>query len=165
MEEGSSLRPTEGREPASIVPANALCRTIAGIYDRLSPICVGGYAQAYKALDRSYASYLLVYGRVLDLGCGTGANLERVLNLRMPFGSHLGVDQSGVMLAKARAKFAHLPEAGFHQLDLQKDRLPEGPLELMVSTWVFEHLSEACSVVTKAMQRLAPAGLLLLQIR
>lgn len=137
------MRPTEGREPASIIPVNALYRAIAGIYERLSPICVGGYAQACKALDRSYASYLLAYGRVLDLGCGTGANLERVLNLRMPFGSYLGADQSWAMLAKVRAKFAHLPRAGFHQLDLQKDRLPEGPLALMVSTWVFEHLSGA----------------------
>lgn len=66
------------------------------------------------------------------------------------------------MLARARAKFGHLEKIHFKQMDLSMDPLPEGPFDLIVSTWVFEHLSDPASMVEKAWQRLVPGGYLVL---
>jgi SAM-dependent methyltransferase len=43
-------------------------------------------------------------------------------------------------------------------MDLLADPLPEGPFDLIVSTWAFEHLSEPEAVVAKAWARLRPGG-------
>ncbi len=66
------------------------------------------------------------------------------------------------MLARARLKFAQLPNIEFRQLDLLADPLPEGPFDLVVSTNAFEHLPNAQGVVEKAVGRLRPGGAALL---
>jgi SAM-dependent methyltransferase len=68
-----------------------------------------------------------------SLGCGTAANLERLIALDLPFESYTGVDLSEAMVNRARAKFAHLPNVHFQQLDLLTDPLPMGPFDLVVS--------------------------------
>jgi len=67
---------------------------------------------AYVALDRAFLTRLPAGGRVLDLGGGTGANLERLRALQVWFGSYEGVDLSPGMLAQARAKFKDVATAG-----------------------------------------------------
>ena len=157
------------------VGVRSLYRIVARFYDRIAPVWTDwGYRQAYVALDRAYADYLPDGGHILDLGCGTGANLERLLSLDLPFerltdpagstgragsfGSYTGVDLSEDMLAHARAKFESLPNVRFEQLDLAVEPLPEGPFDLIVSTWAFEHLAEPTRVATKAWERLRPGG-------
>ena len=116
------------------------------------------YADLHRAFDEALGTHLPATGRVLDLGCGTGANLERLLALDLPFGSYLGVDLSEHMLARARARFGTLPNAAFQQLNLLADPLPEGPFDLVVSTWVFSHLPDPERVLEKALGRLQPGG-------
>lgn len=141
------------------VRVRTLYRAIAGFYDTIAPVWTEwGYPEAYDALDRTYADCLPEGGHVLDLGCGTGANLERLIDLDLPFGSYTGVDLSEHMLARARAKFGSLPNVRFEQTDLEVDPLPDRRFDLIVSTWVFEHLSEPTQVATKAWDRLRPGG-------
>jgi SAM-dependent methyltransferase len=111
-----------------------------------------------RTFDETLARYLRPGGRVLDLGCGTGANLERLLALNLPFGAYVGVDQSEAMLSRARAKLGDVERASFQQLDLISDPLPEGPFDLVVSSWVFSHLPDTRLAVEKAMDRLGDEG-------
>ncbi len=116
------------------------------------------FGKGYLALDRAIEAHLPPDGHILDLGCGTGLNVARLLALELPFRSYIGVDFSEDMLAKAGAKFEHLENIRFKQLDLSREILPEGPFDLIVSTWVFEHLADPSDVVEKAWQRLVPGG-------
>jgi SAM-dependent methyltransferase len=141
-----------------VAQVQALYRTVAGIYDRISPIWVRGYRAAYRAQEQALASYLPTGGRVLDLGCGTGANLGILHRLGLQFGSYLGVDQSTAMLRRAREKYGEIPSVRFRELDLQTDSLPDGPFELTVSSWVLEHLADPAQVVHAAREALADEG-------
>lgn len=137
----------------------ALYRAVASLYDTAVPFWRDWlYPDAYRDLDQALITHLPPEGHVLDLGCGTGANLERLLALGLPFAAYTGVDLSPDMLAQARARFDHVANADFQQLDLLADPLPEGPFDLIVSTWAFEHLPDPEAVVTKAWTRLRPGG-------
>jgi SAM-dependent methyltransferase len=46
----------------------------------------------------------------------------------------------------------------FQQVDLVADALPAGPFDLILSTWVFEHLQNPAEVVRKAWGVLRPGG-------
>jgi SAM-dependent methyltransferase len=50
----------------------------------------------------------------------------------------------------------------FRQLNLITAPLPEGPFDLILSTWVFEHLHDPSLVAQKAWERLAPGGHMIL---
>jgi SAM-dependent methyltransferase len=120
------------------------------------------HPEAFATFDEALRDRLPEGGRVLDLGCGTGPNLARLLSLSLPYGTYTGVDLSPDMLGRARAKFGQLPNVEFRQLDLLADPLPEGPFDLVVSTNVFEHLPDAKGVAGKAVARLRPGGTALL---
>jgi SAM-dependent methyltransferase len=116
------------------------------------------YRDAHRQFDRAMAQSLPADGRVLDLGAGTGANLGRLLALGLPFASYTGVDLTGEMLEQARQKYGHLPNVHFRQLDLMSDALPEGPYNLIVSTWALEHMPDPVHVVEKAWGELQTGG-------
>lgn len=101
-------------------------------------------------------------GSVLDLGCGTGVNLERLLALDLPYGAYVGVDVSEEMLSQARTKFVDAPRAHFEQIDVTQDPLPEEQFDLITSTWVFEHFHDPAVAVDKAWMHLHPGGYMLL---
>lgn len=147
----------------SPVGVQSLYHIAAGVYDAIAPVWVDrGHGEAYLALDQALSASLPTGGHVLDLGCGTGANLERLRRLGLPFGSYTGVDQSDDILARARMKFGQVANARFHRLDLMTDSLPGGPFDLIVSTWVFEHLPEPGRAVEKAWQGMRPGGYMVL---
>lgn len=153
------------RAPVSV---RSLYRVASRYYDRVTPIWRDWLFQdAYAALDKALSSYVQPSASILDLGCGTGANLERLINLGLPFGSYTGVDLSKDMLAVANEKFGRMPNARCYQLDLMTDPLPEGNFDLIVSTWVFEHIPDPLKVVNKAWERLGSGGhiVLLFEIR
>jgi SAM-dependent methyltransferase len=120
------------------------------------------YPQAHAAFDRELAKALPKDGDVLDLGCGVGANIARISALRLPFRSYTGVDLTDAMLRRAVQRYGELPQVRFKQLDLTSDPLPEGPYDLIISTWVFEHLPDPIRVAEKAWERLKPGGRILL---
>jgi SAM-dependent methyltransferase len=145
-----------GRSPLQY---DCFYRAIAGSYDTVLDVWYDRlYPDADETLRTTLATHLPHGGRVLDLGCGTGANLERLVALDVPFASYIGVDQSAAMLRQARAKFAAQDRVAFRQADLVTDTLPAGPFDLIVSTWVFEHLQDPAQVVRKAWEVLRPGG-------
>ncbi len=120
------------------------------------------YPQAHQAFDRRLTNSLPGNGKVLDLGSGVGANLSRLLALRLPFGSYTGVDLTDAMLERARQRYGSISNVRFQQLDLLRDPLPDGPYDLIVSTWVFEHLSDPALAANKAWEQLRPGGRMVL---
>lgn len=140
-------------EPASLYGA------IAPVYDGLAPIWRDWlYRDAAEALDTAIVEALPPGAAILDLGCGTGAVLERLLALGARVGSYTGVDLSPAMLARARAKLGGVAGARFEQLDLRAGPLPAGPFDLVVSAWALEHLPDPGAVVAAARARLRPSG-------
>ncbi|HZD60347.1 MAG TPA: class I SAM-dependent methyltransferase [Anaerolineae bacterium] len=141
------------------VELRSLYRVASRSYDAAAPIWRDWlFRDAYVALDKALSTYVRPGTSVLDLGCGTGANLERLLCRGLSFGLYTGVDLSEDMLAVANKKFGHVPNTRYYQLDLLTDPLPEGNFDLIVSTWVFEHLPNPLKVVNKAWERLQPEG-------
>lgn len=75
--------------------------------------------------------------RVLELGVGTGETTKRVL-ARHPEATVVGIDESAVMLAKAREELpAERVELRAGRLE---DALPGGPFDLVVSALTVHHL-------------------------
>jgi SAM-dependent methyltransferase len=144
-----------------------LYRTVAGAYakdetawrDRL-------YPEAHATFDRLMRQLLPPDGDVLDLGCGTAPSLTRLRALSAPFGTYTGVDISADMLRHAWVKARAGRNIYFEQLDLETAPLPEGPFDLIISTWTLEHLKYPTALVQKAYQHLRPGAhmLLLFQI-
>jgi len=141
------------------VEVRPLYRVFSRVYDAVAFLWRDWlYSDAQRALEQAFATYLPAGGRVLDLGCGTGLNLERMLAAGLPLGFYVGVDLSEAMLHQARARFGNEARAQFHGLNLLTDPLLEGPFDLIISTWVFEHLPDPQQVVAKAWERLRPDG-------
>jgi len=141
----------------------SLYRAVAPIYDRLSPLWRDWlYRAPLGAFDAATVAALPAGGDVLDLGCGTGAVLERLLALDAPFGTYTGFDVSPAMLARARAKLGHVPGTRFESLDLRVEPPSDGPFDLVVSAWALEHLPEPGTLVAAARARLRPGGRLVL---
>lgn len=145
------------------IPVRSLYQSLAGGYAAIDPGWREWfYPQAHQAFDQALVDSLPTGGMVLDLGSGIGANMSRLIQLKLHFGSYLGVDLTPAMLQQAGARYGHLPNVAFQQIDLLQDALPEGPFDLIVSTWVFEHLPDPVFVAEKAWERLKPGGAMVL---
>lgn len=120
-----------------------------------------GIREAESALDQALAAHIRPGARILDLGCGTGQNIDRLLRLDLPFEAYLGVDQSDHMMATAARKHEGRSDVTFQRMRLDLDELPAGPFDVIVSSWVFSHLANPERLVDKAVRRLKPGGVLL----
>lgn len=96
---------------------------------------------------------------VVDLGCGTGANLAMLVRSVGPTGQVVGIDLSAEMLAKAREKVAR---NGWENVelrcgDLRTADLP-GALDGAVATFALEMLPDHAEVVARVAERLRPGA-------
>jgi SAM-dependent methyltransferase len=100
--------------------------------------------------------------RVLDAGCGTGANL-RYLAERLDPAYLGGFDASPKAVALARAK---VPTADLWVSDICGPRLPDEPLDLVLSSDVLciPGAEAALAGLQRIADRLAPGGLLILNL-
>jgi ubiquinone/menaquinone biosynthesis C-methylase UbiE len=113
-------------------------------------------------LHSLFRRYVTPESRVLDLGCGTGANLDRLLRLGLPFGHYTGVDFSPNMLALARKRFGDLPGVTFLEGDVTALEDTGERYDVIVGTWLLDHLSEPAAFVNGIQSFLAADGHLLL---
>jgi len=127
-------------------------RLLAPHYDALRPLWAShrlGGAESH--LEREVLPrYLSPGGLVLDLGCGTGANLERLLRLGIPFGYYLGVDLSPAMIYRAQRKFSSLSGVGWCLGDVQQLPLAGDSFDFALSTWALEHVPRVNLAVADA---------------
>lgn len=118
-------------------------------------------ARAEKKFIELMCQYIEEGADILDVGVGTGLNIERVLNLGIDFNSYEGIDLSPEMLAAAREKFGHMGNVELHQGDIMHMELTK-EYDTIISTLVFSHLSKQDEVVKKLLSALKPGKVLLL---
>lgn len=135
-------------------------RLFAPWFDRLRPLWAGGIlGEAERFLERKILpQYCPPGAAVLDLGCGTGANLDRLLRSGIPFRRYAGIDISPAMLGQARKKFATLVNAEFYIGDIEKLSFDDDSFDFVLSTWAFEHLSRVEPAVADALRVLKQSG-------
>jgi len=104
------------------------------------------------------ARFLFPQARILDLGCGTGANLERLLRLKLPFAEYVGMDLTEEMLEIARRKADGLTNVKFFQGDIHNLPFAEEEFDLVISTWAFEHLAQPERAAREALRVLKRGG-------
>jgi len=100
-------------------------------------------------------------GTVIDLGTGTGVNLQRLANAVGEGGKVIGVDLSPGMLARARAKTENLPQVELVECDLREFDFPSGA-DGIISTFALEFVPQYAEVLARAAASMAPGGALAL---
>ncbi|PIN79636.1 hypothetical protein COV16_03175 [Candidatus Woesearchaeota archaeon CG10_big_fil_rev_8_21_14_0_10_34_8] len=110
-----------------------------------------------KELNRN----IKLNSKIVELGCGTGINIERMLSLGKPFSSYIGVDFSKDMQEIARHKYGKEKNVKFIYGDLKKVKIPT-KYDLVISTWVMSHLEKPSLVIKRFYKNLKPEGTMLL---
>ncbi len=95
---------------------------------------------------------------ILDLGCGTALNLQKIKSLNLKFKRYLGLDFSPDMLEIARQKFMDIPNVEFREKDITKLYNLKGKFDVIICTWVLSHLQSPSDVVNKAQKMLKKDG-------
>jgi SAM-dependent methyltransferase len=101
-----------------------------------------------------------INGRVLDIGCGTGTFLEKLLQARPEIEAY-GVDTSEAMLAEARKKLG-----GRASLQIQStDRLPEFSrlFDMIISANVLHYIENPADWLVQIRGLLKTGGFLILE--
>lgn len=95
--------------------------------------------------------------RVLDAGCGTGAQTARILE-RVPRGHVIALDASGAMLEVARRELARFgARVSFVQATLAVDPLPPG-LDVVFSNATFHWVPDHAALFRDLHAALVPGG-------
>jgi ubiquinone/menaquinone biosynthesis C-methylase UbiE len=99
-------------------------------------------------------------GRLLEIGCGVGAELATIA-ARWPRPDLIGLDRSAEHLAAAKDYLLPLARAGRAWL-LRGDAyaLPfrDGSLDTVITVWMLEHVAGPDRVLAEALRTLAPGG-------
>jgi ubiquinone/menaquinone biosynthesis C-methylase UbiE len=142
-------------------PAGVAKRRVRAEYDALAPHYEGrwsGYiaASAEETLKRAHP---IQDERVLDLGCGTGVLLQRILD-RYPGAQVTGVDLSLVMVALARRR---LPESvRLEVADAEALPFASSSFDLVVSTSSFHFWPAPKQALAELRRVLRPGGRLVI---
>lgn len=99
--------------------------------------------------------------RILELGCGTGINIGRVLALQKPFHLYYGIDFSEDMLAIAKQKYRDRKNVHFLSGNLETISTPQR-YDFVLCTWVLSHLKKPSFVINRFYKNLAKDGTMLL---
>ncbi len=154
----SSFSPTEQREAVRLIYGWAAER-----YDRARGLWAESLGWEIEAtIDRWLQECAPCARRILDLGCGTGANVDRLLRLGRAGFSYTGVDLSDDMLSVARRKFGSRRGTRFLETDLEDLVGLDPPFDLVLSTYAFSHLQNPAQVLQKALAMVAPGGSMIL---
>ncbi|MFV1858837.1 MAG: class I SAM-dependent methyltransferase [Anaerolineales bacterium] len=141
--------------------------SVVDIYTRVAPLYDGvrsawakgimGRAEAY--MEREALPRLVTpETRILDLGSGTGVNLNRLRRLGLPFGSYTGLDMTPAMLMRAQAKLDGQTAAAFLQGDIWRMPFADREFDLVISTWALSHLWPARDVFDEVSRVLDTKG-------
>ncbi|MFU8832701.1 MAG: methyltransferase domain-containing protein [Wenzhouxiangella sp.] len=112
------------------------------------------------SVDRTLAAFQLDPGtRLLDVGCGTGELLARLV-AQQPATRLYGCDLSNPMLAVARDRLG--PPIGLVQAAGEALPLANASIDVLVSTSVFHFVREPRKALLEARRVLRPGGMLVL---
>lgn len=97
---------------------------------------------------------------VLDIGCGTGANLPLLISKVGPRGRIIGIDYSEGMLSRAREKVSR---HGWKNIDLYRDDAAvianvTAQVDAVISTYCLEIVYDMEAALKRAVSLLKPGG-------
>ncbi|MDP2741631.1 MAG: class I SAM-dependent methyltransferase [bacterium] len=118
-------------------------------------------SQAEKVFVQILRFYGQDVGAVLDVGVGTGLNIQRFMDNKIVFCSYEGIDLTPEMIVVAKQKFHEVKNLTFREGDITKIEITR-KYDTIVSTLVFCHLERQDEVVQKLLRVLRPNGLFLL---
>lgn len=128
----------------------------------------GGYYDAARAhvleaaaSGREYdwiRAHLPASGRVLEVGCGDGSNLEV---LSRPGLEWVGCDLSSLALSRASLRSAQGPGAALAIADVENLPFRDGSFDAVLAISVVEHLPDPERAIERMIAVLAPGGRLL----
>ena len=98
--------------------------------------------------------------RILELGCGTGINIERIKNMK--FKEYVGYDFSESMLDIAKKKFGKISNVKLIEKDITKVDDNKEKFDLIISSFVISHLSKPSGVINKYYGKLNKKGKIIL---
>lgn len=133
-------------------------RLTAWIYDPIRRWWSKRTSEAESELDSLCAKNIRPDSRILELGPGTGVNLERIYRVSAEFQSYLGIDLSKEMLARARRRASGDARVQLRLGDVSDLSTVEGPFDFVICTWILSHLERPEATVRAALQKLAPGG-------
>ncbi|MFQ5870983.1 MAG: class I SAM-dependent methyltransferase [Candidatus Geothermarchaeales archaeon] len=143
--------------PSDAVQALYAC--LAPSYDVLRAMWALTLGHKIEAtIDRWILQYVAPSPSVLDLACGTGANLRRLLRLGRTPRSYLGTDSSPDMLRVALARFGGMPFAAFKRMGVLDADEAVGRFDLVISTYALSHISSPRRAIETSLRMLAPGG-------
>ena len=115
--------------------------------------------RAEKALTEKLKTLCTDDTVIVDLGCGTGFNIARLLNNKIPFKRYIGLDASEHMLGRAQSKFPNEAKLTFSQHDII--HLTDVKADVIICTWVLSHLQSPVETIAQWTSALHPGGTLL----
>jgi ubiquinone/menaquinone biosynthesis C-methylase UbiE len=134
--------------------ADTFYGTCAGIYDTVATAPAVG---AWRA--RCTGELALSPGdTVVDMGCGTGANLPFLREQVGPEGTVVGVDLVGAMLQQARARADRNGWENVHLVQADATRPPVETADALVSTFVVGMFDDPGRVVRSWVRTVRPGG-------
>ena len=133
-------------------------RLTAWVYDPIRRWWTGRTSEAESALDSLFRKNIRSSSRILELGPGTGVNLERLYRVSPEFQSYLGIDLSQEMLSRAKRKAQGDTRVELRLGDVRELPSVGGPFDFVVSTWLLSHLEQPEATVRTALEKLAPGG-------
>lgn len=138
-----------------------LYRILAPLYSPIRPFWARTIIpQAEGYLERVVLPETLsTKASVLDMGCGPGTNLNRLLRLNLPFARYVGIDLSPTMLKWRRRQ--NTSNQGFVMANSMRLPFEACSFDVVLSTWMFSHIPEPTRVIQEAQRLLRPGGWLI----
>ena len=99
--------------------------------------------------------------KILDAGCGTGLLMRMAYN-RYNNASFLGIDKSEEMISYCQTKFEHMKNMNFlvHDLEKLSETSFPSPIDLVLSSFTFQWLTDIDYVFEALVDSLNPGGCL-----
>ena len=136
---------------------------LAPVYDPLRPLwatrLAGGVERCleWEILPRT----LPPDATMLDLGCGTGANLARLHRLGLCFRRYVGLDLTGAMLRR-HAGWRDGERIGLVHSNAYRLPFATGTFDCVLTTWMVSHILTPRWVVDEALRVLRPGAYLVM---
>jgi SAM-dependent methyltransferase len=133
-------------------------RAFAPVYDVFRRLWGFWTRSSERALDRLCIARITDNARILELGPGTGVNLERLQRLEVGFEHYVGIDSSEPMLDRLRAKLGRDDKIDLRVGDITDLSGTRERFDFVISTWVLSHLTHPAETARQAIDLLEPGG-------
>ncbi len=131
----------------------------SGSYDRTPGQSF--FRRIHRPVVEAICSRRAMPRRVVDIGCGTGRLLEKVLH-RLPDAELVGVDPAEGMIAVASQRFTAEPRVRLEVAMAEHLPLADASVDVVTTTMSFHHWADQDAALREVARVLAPGGRFLL---